>query len=98
MSADRSRRSTLAPTTSFADDGLAAADEPVVALGGLDGPVGRRGDRDLLLRHAHPAELDAQRLQLQAVALRAGALGHRPQAVEDATGQPDRLRELVVEV
>src|SRR5438874_2212025 len=50
------------------------------------------GDDDLLLHHAHPAELHAEALERLGAAggLRVGAghLRHRPQPVQDPPGQP----------
>src|SRR3954453_14422225 len=86
--------------------GLALADDPAAVLLGLgldlrhavgfirDG----RGDGDLLLGEAHAAELDLEALELPRLADRAGDLGHRPEAMEDAAGEPDRLGELLVDV
>jgi hypothetical protein len=62
----------------------------------------RRGHDDLLLEHAHPAELDAQPAQRVRAAgglgLGARDLGHRPQPVQDPSGQADLLGELLVDV
>ena len=53
------------------------------------------GDDDLLADHAHPAELDAEPLEMLGAAGRLGVrprdLGHRPQAVQDPAGEPDLL-------
>ena len=68
-------------------------------VGLLDGA----GDRHLLLGEAHAAELDREALQRARVAagdrgVGARDLGHRPEAVQDAAGQADRLGELGVDV
>src|SRR5829696_3668971 len=86
--------------------GLALADDPAAVLLGLGldlphavGLVGdRRCDGDLLLGEAHAAELDLEALELAGLADRAGDLRHGPEAMEDATGEPDRLGELLVDV
>src|SRR3954454_6306659 len=65
-------------------------DDATVAL--LDD---RAGDGDLLLREAHPAELDRQPFQLRrptrGLPARARDLGHRVQPVQDVLRQPDLL-------
>ena len=61
------------------------------------------GDDDLLLGHAHAAELDREPLQRPRVTARGLGvgtrhLGHRVEAVEDVARQADRLGELGVDV
>ena len=62
----------------------------------------RAAHDDLLLGHAHAAELHRQPLQVRGPArrlgLRARDLRHRPQPVQDPPRQPDRARELLVDV
>src|SRR5215211_7466462 len=90
---------------------LGVLDDLVVALGGLERHHGAAlaalaigaGDHDLLLRHAHPAELDRQapqRARVTAGGLRAGArdLRHRVEAVQDVRRQADLLGELAIDV
>ena len=69
------------------------------AVGGL---AHGASDHDLLLGHAHAAKLDREALEMLGAAgrlgLRARDLGHRPEAVQDAPGQADGARELLVDV
>src|SRR6188472_4029201 len=86
------------------DDAVAALlrdqldhDPAVVAL------LLRPGDADLLLREAHPAELDGEapeRARVASGGVRAGPrhLGHRVEAVQDVRRESDLLRELGVDV
>src|SRR3954447_16102065 len=90
--------------------GLGVADDraPVLLGDGVDDgdavldAIDLPGHRDLALEHPHPAERDAQALERVRAAgrlgLRAGDLGHRPEAVEDLARQPDLLGEVVVDV
>ena len=59
-------------------------------------------DDDLLAHPAHPAELDAERLELVGTAGGVGVgprhLRHRPQPVQDPPRKPDALGELLVDV
>ncbi len=87
-----------------------APDDPAAGLRGLRfdarHPVAHAADGaadgDLLPRHAHPAKLHGQPLEVLGSTGRVGVgtrhLGHRPQPVQDATGQPDSLGELLVDV
>src|SRR3954454_24442465 len=87
--------------------GFGVLDDLVVALGRLEGDhavlVRRARDHDLLLRQAHPAELDGQSLERARVAARRAGhrtrdLRHRVEPVQDVRRQPDLLGELTVDV
>src|SRR5947209_4069663 len=92
------------------DLGRALADDPLAPLLGLGLHGGnavvhgghRAADHHLLTQLSDPAELNRQSAELLRSSGRVGMrpchLGHRPQPVEDAAGQPHLLGEPLVDV